>query len=116
MTIIHCEHCGPTRVAPHDTKCPTRILKEAVAWPFHVPEGTPISQPFGVPLPTSGNIVGWWGLASDPQPLYSPHCTITTNRGPECRCGYSPRSDHPDAHNGELFAYVGQHIRKVNSR
>jgi hypothetical protein len=39
MTIIECEHCGPTRVAPHDINCPKRQPEAEVygkTYPFRV--------------------------------------------------------------------------------
>jgi hypothetical protein len=40
------------------------------------------------------------------------HFTVRGRKGAECFCGYNPHIDHPEAGRGQLFAYVGQHIRK----
>jgi hypothetical protein len=119
MTLIHCEHCG-TRIAPHDSKCPTKqpIGLHLDGHPAyrnddgtvrkgdligHVGENFLHYQPLENPWPTPEAIV-----------TPSPHKTVMSVTGPWCQCGYNPRDEHPDAEPGQLFAYIGQHIRAIN--
>lgn len=166
MTIITCDHCGPTRVAPHDVRCPNY---EGERYPQHFDygqDGTPPVhkgedfaqigyashgtsggdylhyQPLKQPWAEEGGIIGWVGTEGRAAPVYRDQITKTTldlrrktltvevaaepvvskaahqtvpnpySKLPECVCGYRPVQDHPDASPGQLFAYVGQHIRE----
>lgn len=111
MTTIHCEHCGPTRVDRHDTKCPTQR-------PLHFDEdpGDAMEARY-YQWPSQGHVGE--NFAATPYPpspavIPSPHKTTMGRHGPTCACGYNPRHKHPAAEPGQLFAYIGQHIRAVN--
>ena len=115
MTIITCEHCGPTRVAPHDINCPTRQ-------PQHFDEaddGDPTPYHEGVDFMHYQLLKHPWPVQPAPairEPIaYSvTHQTVPNEatKKPMCVCGYDPGINHPDASPGQLFAYVGQHIRE----
>lgn len=124
MTIIQCEFCGPERVAPHDVNCPTR----------QSPSAEQIVQAFGrIPVTGHCEVVGWFGTALKPVPVYGyfpadavapdpeplitrnpDHETMSGRFGAVCKCGYDPHETHPDAGRGQLFAYVGYHIREAS--
>lgn len=107
MTLIHCEHCG-TRIYPHDTACPTRQVEvhrgEIIGYTNEAPmhQGFLHYQPLENPWPTPAAVT------------LSPHKTVMSVTGPWCQCGYNPRDEHPTAEPGQLFAYIGQHIRAIN--
>lgn len=47
------------------------------------------------------------------QPIVTLRTDHTTRPGPVCICGYDPAPEHPECGKGELYAYVGQHIRSI---
>lgn len=128
MTIITCEHCGPTRVAPHDINCPKY---DGPGQPKHyeapgaAPDGHIGANFIGYAShgTSGGDYLHYQPLRDrwpdEGPPLPSPivfkatHQTVAGLEGtPECVCGYDPRRKHPEATPGQLFAYVGQHIRE----
>jgi hypothetical protein len=131
MTIITCDHCGPTRVAPHDVRCPNY---EGETYPHHFDYGQDDTPPahkgedfaqigYASHGTSGGDYLHYQPLRDrwpdEGPPLPSPivfkatHQTVAGLEGtPECVCGYDPRRKHPEATPGQLFAYVGQHIRE----
>jgi hypothetical protein len=105
MTIIQCEFCGPERVAPHDVNCPMRNSQ-----PKHFDY-----EDYGYFQP--GDLIGHagvnFGFAPEPLITRNPdHETMRGRFGAVCKCGYDPHETHPEAGRGQLFAYVGYHIRE----
>lgn len=128
MTIITCEHCGPTRVAPHDINCPNRkhqgprtplgiephpeYVKYVEQRMAAANQGRPDAPSFSsrwawAPVPPAPAIREPVAYLATHQTRPNPYSKL-----PECVCGYQPVKDHPDAEPGQLFAYVGQHIRE----
>ena len=129
MTEIHCEHCGPTRIAPHDVNCPdTDVVRkgDVIGWagpPMTDPDPEqhlhfqPLPDSYAVPVRRSAVTNRYITRETHPH-MFSPivekattHYTVKGRRGAECNCGYNPYIDHPEAGRGQLFAYVGQHIK-----
>jgi hypothetical protein len=118
MTEIHCEFCGPTRIAPHDVNCPTqhRTVTEVKAYPNIVLRRQDLTGWMDGIRETAQDLAR---ITTDTNPeMFSPliekateHFTVMGRKGAECFCGYNPHIDHPEAGRGQLFAYVGQHIR-----
>lgn len=113
MTIITCEHCGPTRVEPHDTKCPVRVAEESrqlghVGANFAEYTHPLVDPNFLYDVPAAA--------AAYPIVAPSPHKTVRNEETgkPMCACGYDPGLRHPNAEPGQMWAYVGEHVRQVN--
>lgn len=110
MTTIHCEHCGPTRVDRHDTRCVTQIGHVGVNFGQNP---HPLVDPhFLYDLPAT--VAAY--QQEYPAAELSIHKTLRNEETgkPQCGCGYDPGIDHPDVEAGQMFAYIGQHIRQVN--
>ena len=131
MTIIQCEFCGPERVAPHDVNCPTRNV--LIDWASAKNPGTVVSttvnavgftdehKPYTHPLPDPNFLMDFpatvAAMQRPPEPLITrnpDHETMRGRFGAVCKCGYDPHETHPDAGRGQLFAYVGYHIREAS--
>ena len=137
MTIITCEFCGPTRVAPHDVNCPTRKPAVNPALTAHVDQQvrevaqlhrggvflgyTDIPRAYTHPLLDPNYLMDFpatiAAMEKKPEPLVTrnpTHETMPGRFGAVCKCGYDPHETHPEAGRGQLFAYVGQHIREAS--
>jgi hypothetical protein len=56
-------------------------------------------------------------IIPNPEPLITrnpDHETMPGRFGAVCKCGYDPHETHPEAGRGQLFAYVGYHIRETS--